>query len=230
MIYPVIKTINAQRFNTLLPPDYRRTTHQTFVSICERMKDKKNEFMVTALYFYNPRDYGHPDIEVANKEFAGIAHEQDLFPPNIYAIEWLLNKDPQRKLRVLDFACGSGILTVYLTKLGWQVNYYDIWSQISRGIMEEFLFATETKSSFLAPPFEGVDVVVSSGCPLRNEQFQKSIRWVLVDNKESKLPRYIIKQGEVPPNYKLVETHATINIYARVDNEPQSICSHQHTE
>ena len=217
MIYPVIKAVNAKRFNKLLSPDYRRATHQTFVDLCEEMKDKKGEFMVTALYFYNPRDYGHPDIQAANKELANIAHEKDLFPTNIYAIEWLLNKDPQRKLRILDFACGSGVLTNYLTKLGWQVNYYDIWLQVSRGITEKFLAATGTKSSFLAPPFKGIDVVISSACPLRNEQFQKSVRWVLVDNRVPTLSRYKVLQGKVPSNYKLVESHPTINIYARVD-------------
>jgi hypothetical protein len=66
----------------------------------------------------------------------------DLFPPNIAALDFLTKNccDPKKEL-ILDYACGIGVMLVYLRNLGFVAYGFDNWSQVAQITSEEFLSA-----------------------------------------------------------------------------------------
>jgi hypothetical protein len=71
-----------------------------------------------------------------------IANLEDLFPPNFAVLDFY-GKHIQHPggERVLEYACGLGVMLVYLNRLGFTAYGYDNWSQLAQSSAESFLSA-----------------------------------------------------------------------------------------
>lgn len=87
-------------------------------------------------YFTSLRNYGRSDWALH-----GVDHPFELFPPNIAALDFLVQAGVDRERTVvLDFGSGLGHLVVYLRRMGFaRAIGYDNFSQVSEASSRRFL-------------------------------------------------------------------------------------------
>lgn len=115
----------------------------------------------------------------------------DLFPPNIAALDFLHKYARiSTHCEILDYACGSGIMIVYLRKLGFKSFGYDNWSQLSRTTAQTFLSDRGIREVLLDDTDlsrHQFTVLNCAGIPwkwltnLDSVLTQPSLEWILID-------------------------------------------------
>ena len=63
----------------------------------------------------------------------------DLFPPNVAVLDYMVKFVDHNRGKVLDFACGLGGLVVRLWQLGFCAYGFDRWKQLSKQMAHHFL-------------------------------------------------------------------------------------------
>ena len=120
-----METINIELFNKHFPKDFRKEVEAyrlEFLKDIGYVDIKGN----TGKWQQSPMTYSDRHIVL----LAELTSIQDLYPPNFAIIDYMMkNIDIVKNYSYLDHACGLGLLSVYLTKLGIKCYNYDNWSQ-----------------------------------------------------------------------------------------------------
>lgn len=123
----------------------------------------------------------------------GVAVLDDLYPPNVAALDFLAHRfrAPEQEV-LLDFPCGIGALLVYARDLGFtRIHGYDNWKYLARASAERFLERFGLDRSVLIAHDDlrslPVTILVCIGFPLvmmmesSSIWTKTSVRYVLAD-------------------------------------------------
>ncbi len=136
-----------------------------------------------------------------------------LFYPNICVIDYILNNKGIFKDKIfLDYACGFGLLSIFLEKLNITCYNYDNFKQIDKECVDfftlelnKFIKFNGVSNKLLETP---VDVLICCG-------------YFLNDNISKLNPEYIILEAmyenkhKTPNHYNLIDRNKELLIYKR---------------
>lgn len=150
-------TIDAERFNVAFPDSLRRQVAAEIAQAISGMTGVYAEQFWSRLGSAYNRNLALPE---------GIPCVDDLFPPNIAVLDWLMMMNVSRTFRILDVACGLGNLAFYLKRLGYADLWgHDNWMQIGSGRVMGFqsCIGSPLYIADSADTVSSVDVVVCVG-------------------------------------------------------------------
>jgi len=127
--------INVERFNETFPSELRR-------GVASRINEATRRDWTDAFRAYRDKYWG--TLGKAFNRYESLPKEipviDDLFPPNIAVLDWLLEMDFDKKTVIADIPCGLGNLMFYLREMGFpEIWGYDNWAQIERERAVRFL-------------------------------------------------------------------------------------------
>ncbi|MCL5958225.1 MAG: class I SAM-dependent methyltransferase [Chloroflexi bacterium] len=149
----------------------------------------------------------------------GITTFDDLFPPNIAVIDFLLRKISNRESEVvLDYGCGIGVLIVYLSRLGFDVSGFDNWREVSKSTAEGFLSACGIAGRILDEDelcARLYTILTCIGLPwnwataVGRLLELPSLKYILVDRK--------YRPNNIPHFERVAEYPALLTVFRRID-------------
>jgi len=154
-------------------------------------------------YFLSPGNYALRNDTVLSPEISDYFFRL-LYAPNIALLDYLVRDlDRFKSLTFLDNGAGTGLLSVFLKKLGINCHNYDDFSQITPNCrFSEFI---ASKMRVVIEPVVNrlpisADVLTSSGIWVDNPGYQSiDFKYMMVD------PKYNLEQGLIPEISKRFE-------------------------
>jgi hypothetical protein len=133
-----VRTIDWGRLAAAVPPSTHAEIRQRIAAALGTTDNVE--------YFTTLRRYGGSDWALHGAE-----HPFELFPPNIAALDFLLDAGLDRSTAVvLDFGSGLGHLVVYLRRMGFaRAVGYDNFSQVSEASARRFLASFGIENGFV---------------------------------------------------------------------------------
>jgi len=140
-----------------------------------------------------------------------------LFVANFEIIDFISNNLKNfNNMKILDYACGTGILSVLLAKLNLNCYNYDDFSQIGK-IKMDFIEKSNLKFDFnikevtdVFPKNEEFFVVTCSGYYINEDVIGLNPYYLILDSRYSS--KFDMKKYD---NYQLLEEKQFINIYRK---------------
>jgi hypothetical protein len=198
---PVEYKINVERFNKTFSRELRELIAMFVQGATRGMGGDFERF----------REYWTGIGKAFNRHHAlpkGIPILDDLFPPNIAVLDWLLEMNISKKIVIADIPCGLGNLMFYLKELGFeQVWGYDNWSQIEKERAEKFLRLSAIREGLVDLPTileKPVTILASLSLPFDNlsgdiKPLIDKVRYILLDS--GYVPKTLIEGFEEVGRY-----------------------------
>ena len=209
--------IDTERFNEVFPYEIRREVEKYVYQATKGIETGQWGDRYVAYWSIIGKAFNrHHQLPL------GLPLLDDLFPPNIAVLDWLMGVD--KSLSIADIGCGLGNLLPYLRELGFEkVCGYDTWIQIERWRAEQFLTAYGMEDCLVPYSIlkkKHIDIITAISLPFR---------WIHADlyTLLAKAKYLLVDAGYMPDTpvegYEEIGRYPNLLVvYQRVDNAQDS--------